>query len=167
MPFESNSFSKCFCQQGLQYFPEKVAALRELRRVLVPNGKLIISVWSNISPFIAALSEAFGRHVSEEAAKGALAPFAFRDKDLISGLIAEAGFKDQTMQVITANRILGVADKSIPSEIDGIPGGKEVTSKGPEIMAKIVEEVAAAIAQYRNDRGFAVPQSAYLFIAIA
>lgn len=92
LPFESNSFSKCFCQQGLQYFPEKVAALR--------------------------------------------------DKDLISGLIAEAGFKDQTMQVITANRILGVADKSIPSEIDGISGGKEVTSKGPEIQLPFVHDIA-------------------------
>lgn len=165
LPFEAGSFSKCFCQQGLQYFPDKVAALKELRRVLMPNGTLIITVWSDVSPFIASLSRAFGRHVSTNAEQGALAPFAFRDKEYISRLIAEAGYKDQSVQVITANRILGEPSKSIPSEIAGIPVGKEVASKGPDVMARIVQEVSQEMAQYRVGEGFAVPQSAYLFEA--
>ncbi len=126
-----------------------------------------MTVWSDISPFIAALSESFGRHVGIEAAQGALALFAFRDKEVISGLIAEAGFAEQSVRVITANRILGDPSKSIPKEIAGIPVGSEVLKQGPDVMKRIVGEVSKAITQYRDGEGFSVPQSAYLFEAVA
>jgi ubiquinone/menaquinone biosynthesis C-methylase UbiE len=33
------------CQQGLQFFPEKLVALREMHRVLVSGGRVLLSVW--------------------------------------------------------------------------------------------------------------------------
>src|SRR4029453_6359690 len=49
LPFPEASFDVVLCQQGLQFFPEKPAALREMRRVLVPTGHLVLSVWRRIS----------------------------------------------------------------------------------------------------------------------
>ena len=44
LPFPNASFTLVVCQQGLQYFPDRASALREMRRVLAPGGRLVISV---------------------------------------------------------------------------------------------------------------------------
>jgi ubiquinone/menaquinone biosynthesis C-methylase UbiE len=36
------------CQQGLQFFPDRLAALSEMRRALKPGGQLAIAAWSHI-----------------------------------------------------------------------------------------------------------------------
>ena len=40
------SFDVVLCQQGLQFFPDQIAALREMRRVLKPGGRVGIAVWA-------------------------------------------------------------------------------------------------------------------------
>ena len=44
MPFLDQEFDVVVCQQGLQFFPDRSKALREMHRVLVPNGRLGIAV---------------------------------------------------------------------------------------------------------------------------
>ncbi|MEY8099973.1 hypothetical protein AB9F29_21760, partial [Falsihalocynthiibacter sp. S25ZX9] len=69
---------------GLQFFPNKPAALAEIRRVLKAGGKLKLTCWSAVSPFNVALSEALADHVGEAASNKAKAPFSFRDADVIT-----------------------------------------------------------------------------------
>ena len=59
-------FDVALCQKGLQQFPDRLAALRDMRRVLVRGGWLALSVWGRIkgSPGFAALAEALERHVA-------------------------------------------------------------------------------------------------------
>ena len=44
MPLSDHAFDVVFCQLGLQFVADKAAALREMRRVLVPGGRLYLSV---------------------------------------------------------------------------------------------------------------------------
>jgi ubiquinone/menaquinone biosynthesis C-methylase UbiE len=44
LPFADGAFDIVFCQQGLQFFPDRTAALREMRRVLVPSGRLALAI---------------------------------------------------------------------------------------------------------------------------
>ena len=62
------------CQQGLQFFPDKPAALRDMRRVLMPTGHVVLSVWRHIShcPWQRALADALERHVRDEFVPGYL-----------------------------------------------------------------------------------------------
>jgi ubiquinone/menaquinone biosynthesis C-methylase UbiE len=39
------SFDAAFCQQGLQFFPDRLGALREIHRVLAPGGRAVIATW--------------------------------------------------------------------------------------------------------------------------
>ena len=45
MPFSDEIFDVTFCQQGLQFMPDKAGALREMARVTKPAGRLALSVW--------------------------------------------------------------------------------------------------------------------------
>ena len=44
LPFPDGSFDVVLCQQGLQFIPDKLAALHEMRRVLAPGGRLAFTV---------------------------------------------------------------------------------------------------------------------------
>lgn len=46
LPFSDERFDRVLCQHGLQYAPDRVAALREMKRVLAPDERLALSVFS-------------------------------------------------------------------------------------------------------------------------
>src|SRR5262249_14554275 len=45
---ESSAFDFVVCQQGLQFFPDRLAAVSEMRRALKPGGQLAIATGSRI-----------------------------------------------------------------------------------------------------------------------
>ena len=55
MPLPDAAFDIVLCQQGLQQFPDRPAALREMRRVLQPGGRL--------TPYLAVPSSAGFKNV--------------------------------------------------------------------------------------------------------
>src|SRR5262249_46791562 len=48
LPFAAGEFDVVFCQLGLQFFPDRPAALQEMRRVLKPGARFAASVYSSI-----------------------------------------------------------------------------------------------------------------------
>jgi SAM-dependent methyltransferase len=48
LPFEDASFDAVVCQFGVMFFPDRLAAYREVRRVLKPNGRFVFNVWDTI-----------------------------------------------------------------------------------------------------------------------
>jgi ubiquinone/menaquinone biosynthesis C-methylase UbiE len=49
LPFDGGSFEAVVCQFGAMFFPDKVTAYKEARRVLTPGGRFLFSVWDRIS----------------------------------------------------------------------------------------------------------------------
>ncbi len=45
LPFESGAYDAAFSMFGLMFFPDRAAGLREMRRVLKPGGRAIVSSW--------------------------------------------------------------------------------------------------------------------------
>jgi ubiquinone/menaquinone biosynthesis C-methylase UbiE len=54
LPFDANSFDVVLCQLGLQFFPDRPLALREMVRVLKSGGRAGLSVYSAIERMPAA-----------------------------------------------------------------------------------------------------------------
>jgi ubiquinone/menaquinone biosynthesis C-methylase UbiE len=72
LPLEDAIFDVVFCQLGLQYFPNRAQAAREMRRVLKSSGSLVALVWRALfhSPGYATLTAALERYVSPAAGAG-------------------------------------------------------------------------------------------------
>jgi ubiquinone/menaquinone biosynthesis C-methylase UbiE len=96
LPFADGSFEVVFCQLGLQYFRDRSASLREMRRALARGGRLVVLVWRPIqySPGFAILADALERHLSVEVANIMRAPFSLDDPEQLRSLIAAAGLGD-------------------------------------------------------------------------
>ena len=47
LPFEDGKYGTVVCGFGIMFMPDRQAALREARRVLIPGGTLLLNVWES------------------------------------------------------------------------------------------------------------------------
>lgn len=96
LPSPSAAFDVVLCQQGLQFFPDRIAALREMRRVLKPGGRVGIAVWVEIerNPLYAAYHTALRPIVPAQLADVITVPFSWPSGSALKSAAEEAGFCD-------------------------------------------------------------------------
>lgn len=94
LPFADDAFDVVLCQMGLQFVPGKIAALREMRRVLEPGGRAVINLPGPKPPLFAAMTDALARHFGPPAAGFVDLVFSLHDPDELGELVREAGFAD-------------------------------------------------------------------------
>lgn len=82
------------CQQGLQFFPDRTAAVREMRRVLTDSGRVVLNVWQalDLHPVYEALCEAEARQLGVPLSDVA-SPWSLPDAGELGVLLNEAGFE--------------------------------------------------------------------------
>ena len=165
LPFGDDEFSVVLCQQGLQFFPDEEAALIEMKRVLRPQGRIALTIWSGPSALFQALARSIGKHVDEAVAERSLAPFTYAGSDHLESRLSGIGFGDISRQTLAIDRIVVDPETSIPKEIMGNPIGPSVAARGDAIMRKITEEVIDALVEYRRGADLVVPQHTHLFQA--
>jgi ubiquinone/menaquinone biosynthesis C-methylase UbiE len=98
IPLPDGGFDVVLCGMGLQFFSDRSAALREIRRVLAPGGRLVANVPGPIPPLFEILAGALARYVSSETEPFVRAVFSLHDATTLYDLAAEAGFGHVTVQ---------------------------------------------------------------------
>jgi len=93
IPAPDRSYDLVVCQFGLMLFADRPQALREMLRVLVADGRLIVAVWDQLAniPGYRAFVEFIERRVSRQVADAMRVLFALGDRAQLVALFAEAG----------------------------------------------------------------------------
>ena len=157
LPWPEGAFDVVLCQQGLQFFPDRAAALGEMRRVLVPGGRLALSCWrSSEHQAFRALEEALARRIGPEKAK--LPPFALGDRETLRGLITGAGFRDVRIRAETRTIRFASAAHMVGAAVGGAPSMLAVLAEqGEAALEAIAEEVTRDLERYVDDEGVGLP----------
>src|ERR1700675_2492777 len=102
LPFPAGKFDLVLCQLGLQFFPDQRRALREMRRVLSPSGRVAVSVYSPIerTPGANAFVLALDRVLGPNASKIKRGEHSFNASDELRALLIEAGFANVEVQTV-------------------------------------------------------------------
>lgn len=169
LPFESGIFDVVLCQQGMQFFPDRLLALREMRRVLRLEGRLAFTVWSAIgdTPYQATLADALARHVSPEAGSMARAPCALHDARELHGLVASAGFRNVSVRPTIETTKLPLPEEFVPGHLAALPIAPAIARLAPDRRAALLEEMTEGLRAYVDGDQLVLPSGVNVVTADA
>ena len=159
LPFSDGSFDVVLCQQGLQYFPDRAAAMREMARVLVPGGRVSLNVWGAFDRqvFYVALVDGIGKFLGAEAKKAFDLAFSLNTSEELRSLARDAGLKN--IKVRFEHRTM-----RHPSAAEIAAGMMQATPIASQFMAlpedkrnAFAEYVGERLKSYTDDAGLAAP----------
>lgn len=155
LPFETGSMDRVTCHQGLQFFPDRLAALAEVRRVLEPGGQLTVATWGPVddNPWPAALSSAVGRLLDEDAGAGMAIVCALGDPAELEALLFEAGF--EKIVVHERARIATHRDVRLAAagQLAALPSGSAIDDLTREQQEELVELMCELLDDHVDEVG--------------
>jgi ubiquinone/menaquinone biosynthesis C-methylase UbiE len=160
-------FDVVLCQQGLQFFPDKLTALREMRRVLDHGGRLALSVWNGIGPYHSAMGEALARFVGTETADRFCASRQALTGEELQNLATKAGFSAVDVRISRMSIHLPPLDKFALDHLAATPVAPVIGDLDPEARKDIAVSVTERLRRYADDDGVAYPEETYVLTAQA
>jgi len=139
LPMPEPTFDIVTCQQGLQFFPDKIGALTEMRRVLRSGARAGVAVWTRVEDQVFGyLRDAIANVLSAEVAERYLGPFLLTGEVAAECAVA-AGFENVDLERLT-----------LPAVLEG--GAQELFDTLP---ASGIAPAIAALDDAERDRLFA------------
>lgn len=94
LPFDDECFDVALCQMGLMFMEDRVGAVREMRRVLVPGGRVVVNTPGRIQPVFESMERAIVAHVDPDIGGFLRVVFSMHEPQAVGTLLREAGLAD-------------------------------------------------------------------------
>jgi len=96
---DDGAFDVVTCQHGLQFFPDRPAAVREMHRALKPGGRVAAAVWREIGfqPYFAAMDSALRESLPDHQAEPYGLPFRWPNASDLAAAFTGQGFTDVSL----------------------------------------------------------------------
>ena len=159
LPFADSAFGLVLCAQGLMFFPDRVQALRDACRVVVPGGRLALAVWSTPehNPYFRAMYEGLQPHIDEETAMTMRLPFALADPTDLQSLFSEAGLSDVRIETVSEALRLPPLEQFIPRHMSAMSVAAALASLGSDVVNALIRDVQSTLHPYEDPEGLRVP----------
>jgi len=160
LPFADASFDLVVCQFGAMFFPDRVGAYGEARRVLGPGGRFLFNVWDSLAhnPVSALLGDTVASLFPDDPPSFfRRVPFGYHDTARIETDLRAAGFAE--IEIETVSLISRVDARAAAMGLcQGSPMGVEIEARGGDLAA-VADAAAAALAPLD---GKEMPMSAHV-----
>ena len=159
------SFDVVFCALGLMYMPDPEKALREMRRVVRPAGRIALAVWGERSK--CGWSAVFPIVAAEVASD--VCPLFFRlgQQDALANLCADAKFEAVRYSRFTTTLNFADATEACDAAFVGGPVALAWSHFNDEVRARVRARYLDAIESWRDGDGYRIPGEFVIAAAIA
>lgn len=168
LPFPPASFDAVACQFGVMFVPDKQAAFREARRMLVNGGWFVFNVWDDLShnPFGRIAHETVAGFFPKDPPTFYQVPFGFHDRNVIKHHLADNGFVDASLEEVTLETRSATARSFATGLVKGNPVVIAIQERNmaPE---PIIDAVEAALIRAGGDNPFRASMRALVVTAKA
>ena len=165
MDLPNASIDVILCQQGLQFFPDKLAALREMHRVLVPGGRVLLSVWKSAGPYNIAVAEALEQHVGPEAATKYRASRMVPTAQDLHRWLLDAGFREVRIRLSAMTIRFPTIETFVLRHLSSGPVAGAVAELSDTVRVVLAKQVRAALHTFADGDGVAVPDETNIAMA--
>lgn len=164
----SEQFTVLTCHQGFQFMPDKPAALRDMRRVLAPGGRVAIATWSSLEhlPGMVELNAVAERHVGPIVDSR----HSFGDAAAMRRLLDGAGFSGVSVETLAHD--VQFADGALFARLNAMAvigmseKGKAMNETGRgELAERIAAESQDVIGRATTNGVFVLPLTTLLATA--
>jgi SAM-dependent methyltransferase len=166
LPFAPHSFDLVLAEFGAMFYPDKVKAFAEAKRVLRPQGSFLFSVWEDLSknelPRL-VLETVAAMFPDDPPTYTRRLPFGYGDRDRLERDLRAGGFA--TIAIEASRKMLKVA-KARDVAIGFCQGGGlrgEIEGRDPDAVPRATDLVEAAVKQRFGGSSFEVSGQA-LFV---
>ena len=168
LPFDDGCFDLVACQFGVMFFPDKVQANREARRVLRDRGTYLLLIWNSIDANLA--TKVAGRAVADLFPDNCAAfyervPFRYFDTARIEDDLRAAGFAGIEIETVELRSRAASAHDAAIALTQGTPMRSEIEKEGEGALALATDAASAALCQFESAQGFDAPMSAHIVTA--
>jgi SAM-dependent methyltransferase len=98
LPFESGAYDAAFSMFGLMFFPDRHAGLVEMKRVLKPGGRGVVSAWVPFDGPFGELIKSVKEYIPGIPLGGGKQVMSTKEE--IAGEMTAAGFKDVRVEIV-------------------------------------------------------------------
>jgi ubiquinone/menaquinone biosynthesis C-methylase UbiE len=169
------AFDAVYCQQGLQFFPDRAAGARQMWRVLRRGGRAVIATWQGFDrhPLYAALADAEEPHLGalgvEISRQELEAPFSLGSEEL-GRILSEAGFTDVRIVERSIEARFATPDRFVErmefAYAAVIPQFAEDPAAFEAYLEAIARDTAEIVEHYRDGEHIVVPMHTNIAIAV-
>lgn len=167
---DRENFSILTCHQGLQFFPDRAAAVGEMRRVLAPGGRVAIATWRPLQdiPVALELNDVAERHVGTIVDSR----HSLGNADTLKALLVNGGFGEVSVE--TFSHEANFADGALFARLNAMAViGMSEKGKGlneaarSEVAGQIAVDSQAVIDRYTKNGAFVFPLCTNIAVARA
>lgn len=160
LAFAAGSFDAVLCRYGLMFLPDGAGALRQVRRILKPGGRLAACVWGppERNLFFSLPVAIVNRHVAVPRPEQPN-PFSLASPEKLAGLLRAAGFADVEVEVYSHALIVPGVGEYLSARLaePDMPEVQALDGLGKEQRQAVLDEVAAAALRYMVDEELYFP----------
>lgn len=164
LPLGPASVDAVICNQGFQFFPDRLPVLADVMRVLRPGGRLAIAVWGRLenNPWPAALAATIGAFLGEEVGEGTRTVCSLGDLERVRSMLRNAGFVDIDVTEVEVVARHPDIREAIDSQLAAVPFAAAVDELGAR-RTELVDAMARRLDPYTDPGGaLAVPSTCVL-----
>jgi ubiquinone/menaquinone biosynthesis C-methylase UbiE len=165
MPFADATFDVVLCQHGLQFMPDWPAAMAEMARVLVPGGRLAISVWKSASPFGRALRSVLDRVFGEGTTASRQAASSLGNRKELRSLAENAGFTDCHVRFDVKVARHPDPEAFVSGVLSATPLADDIAAMTDNERGTLVRAIIGEFDTYMDDGGMAYPAECHTITA--
>ena len=169
LPFDDDAFDVVLCEEAVQFFGDRVAALREMRRVAMPGGRVAFSVLRSVehNRVYAILSRALGEHAGAAAEQMMRSPFAGGDAAALRAAARDAGLTDVCVRIaVNEERFASVAE-FVRQEAASSPLAGPLGALAEDRRTALVTSLERQLAPHMDDMGLAFHNETHIVTARA
>jgi ubiquinone/menaquinone biosynthesis C-methylase UbiE len=150
LPLDDASADVVACSLGLQFFPDRPAAVREMYRVLRDGGRAGVLVPGPTPAPLAHFAQALARNINPQLEGFVHAVFSLNDSDEIEQLFRDAGFADVAVNVAVSPARLGPPREFLWDYVHSTPLAMAVLAATDEQRRALEEDVLEGWREYTD-----------------